>query len=688
MSVFRHVSTVTRPSCRLPLLAAVFVAGMACASVHAATLGHSRLVSAVGEPLRITIPVTQLSASEAQSLQASPAPMSDWAQAGLTPPVDLATLHTRLDDGYAPGVRTLVVWSDHVFNQPIADLLLDIRTATGVQRYQVSLLAQGGSTAIQAPVAQAAPSVGGGSATNTAAMAQHKPILVRRGDTMFAIAGRHAVPGVTVYQMMIALQRANPHAFIQNNVNLVRAGEQLQMPDMAALTAISDREARRLFHEQVVAFEAYRRKGDVPQVSDAGPVVGQPTARLSEREPDVGSDDSISNVPKSRASGGDRLRLSSGQSPASTDGAVATAESRAGVSGGAASTDGNQAGMSGGAVATVENQADLSGGASSDPAGDAVANRSADQEGRVAGNGASQGVGQTSLDGAQRPAVVGQGQGTERPAVVGQGRGTEHAFADQSVQTDQASADGVAPVKGGGAGGASGAVSAAEGSASAGSIAPESATGASARLAENMASGVSKTAHAATADGASSQAGPSVDDGSRQDDETASRRAITDAQERVSLLEENVKKLNQAYQSQGEAAKDVVIEGAQGLRQSLTEVATAVTEATIGDEDFLDGIVDSESTEDAAPESAQSNVDVAKTKMDTVISWIQNNLIATILGVLAFVVLVIAWVLRRTNQAQSTSPDAVTPEMVKEKLEQINLDLNEPTVGDSGSSRS
>src|SRR5690625_6408571 len=98
MSVFRHVSTVTRASFRLPLLAAVFVAGMACTSVHAATLGHSRLVSAVGEPLRITIPVTQLSASEAQSLQVSPAPMSSWAQAGLTPPVDLTTLQARLED--------------------------------------------------------------------------------------------------------------------------------------------------------------------------------------------------------------------------------------------------------------------------------------------------------------------------------------------------------------------------------------------------------------------------------------------------------------------------------------------------------------------------------------------------------------------------------------------------------------
>ena len=49
-------------------------------------------------------------------------------------------------------------------------------------------------------------------------------IAVRRGDTMFAIGRRHAVDGVSIYQLMMALQRANPQAFIHDNVNLVRAG--------------------------------------------------------------------------------------------------------------------------------------------------------------------------------------------------------------------------------------------------------------------------------------------------------------------------------------------------------------------------------------------------------------------------------------------------------------------------------
>src|SRR5690625_2350587 len=308
MSRFRHASTVRRFVARMPILAAVLVAGLACSPWHAATLGHSRLVSALGEPLRITIPVTQITPSEVETLRVTPAPMSDWAQAGLTPPVDLASLQSRLEDGHAPGMRVLHVWSDHVFDRPIADLLLDIRTSSGVQRYQVSLLAQGGATAIQAPVAGAVAAPGTGT-TAAGGFAEQRPIVIRRGDTMFSVARRHAVPGVTVYQMMIALQRANPHAFIHENVNLVKAGEQLAMPDMAALTAISDREARRIFHEQVVAFEAWR------QGRAGGTVAGE----LASGQPatpavsDLSGPESVSNVPESRASTGDRLRLSSGR---------------------------------------------------------------------------------------------------------------------------------------------------------------------------------------------------------------------------------------------------------------------------------------------------------------------------------------------------------------------------------------
>src|SRR5690606_8132287 len=192
-------------------LAAAMLIG---SSAHAASFGHSRIVSALGQPLRIDVPVTQLSAADLRSISVAPAPAAAWAQAGLTPPVDLGSLQASVADGFSAGSKVIRVRSTQAFDKPVADLLLDVRTASGQQRFQVSLLthaAQGSHAArMQSQGAVRAGASASGSAAIATAPSSQATLAVRRGDTMFAIARRHAVPGVTVYQMMIALQRANP----------------------------------------------------------------------------------------------------------------------------------------------------------------------------------------------------------------------------------------------------------------------------------------------------------------------------------------------------------------------------------------------------------------------------------------------------------------------------------------------
>lgn len=616
----------------MPLLAAVAVAGhLACMPVHAATLGHSRLVSAVGEPLRITIPVTQISTAEIESLHVVPAPAAAWADTGLTPPVDLGTLQARLAEGYPPGSRIIQVWSDQVFKQPIADLLLDIQTSSGVQRYQVSLLARGGVAAVQAPQAGAEPTAATRQAASSGIATVQKPILVRRGDTMFAVARRHAVSGVSVYQMMIALQRANSGAFIQNNINLVKAGEQLDMPDMAALTAISDREARRLFHDQVVAFNAYRQ-------GQGAPVAGDPaTVQVTHSAQDASAPDQLSNIPESRAGSADQLKLSGGRALASATGTHLT---------------------------------DVAG------QGQEQANGPTVTETTTGAVDASGSMAQNMASGLSKPAqaAITDGPGSSITEGI---RSTMSGVAAGSGPAEQKQAGGMGSV-------ADETVSAPVGVSNSGGVATPGGTTASGDA--TASSDVATPAMAVVA------AGTEVaDDGSRADDKLAVRKAIDDAEQRVSQLEENVKNLNRALQSQGEAAKDIVIDGAIGLRQSLTDVATAVTDATIGDEDFPESPGDTDPTVAAvangsAPEGSQSTAE--KNTMDSIISWVQANFVAAVVGLLALIVLIIAWVLRRMNVAQSRTESAVTPEMVKEKLDEINLDLNEPTVGKPPAPRS
>src|SRR5690606_20335838 len=80
---------------------------------------------------------------------------------------------------------------------------------------------------------------------------------VAAGDTLWSIAQRNLPDAsVSVNQMMIALLRANPDAFIDENINRIKRGAVLRMPDRAALEAVSSAESAALVREQMDAWRA------------------------------------------------------------------------------------------------------------------------------------------------------------------------------------------------------------------------------------------------------------------------------------------------------------------------------------------------------------------------------------------------------------------------------------------------
>ncbi|MFV0283917.1 MAG: FimV family protein [Castellaniella sp.] len=289
-------------------LALAFLAGGAV--VQAATFGHARLASGAGEPLLILVPVSGLTDADLKTLSARPAPAADWAQAGLTPPVTLDSLSVSIDEGVRSGSRRILrIGSGQAFSGNLADLLLDVRTATGQQRYQVSLVASGPvratatapSEASQARRGASAPAVGAAKPHTSTRRVPAGAISVRRGDTMFAIGRRHAVKGVSIYQLMMALQRANPQAFIQDNINLVRAGSSLVVPDINDMLSISDAEARRQFQAQAAAFA--RMRGRLADGAAVASTAGQAASgAVSQAESGA--------TAQSSGTAGDRLRLS------------------------------------------------------------------------------------------------------------------------------------------------------------------------------------------------------------------------------------------------------------------------------------------------------------------------------------------------------------------------------------------
>ena len=106
--------------------------------------------------------------------------------------------------------------------------------------------------------------------------------------------------GISLDQAMVAIYRANPQAFI-GNMNLVREGATLAIPDRGAMAAIEPSEAVRELRIQTSNFASYRQRlAGTPALIDT-PRSGRSAAGSVAGRVEDGS---------GGAAGGDRLRLS------------------------------------------------------------------------------------------------------------------------------------------------------------------------------------------------------------------------------------------------------------------------------------------------------------------------------------------------------------------------------------------
>ena len=137
---------------------------------------------------------------------------------------------------------------------------------TQAPRTQPSATETNASTAaLRAPAVQARPK-GNEPSRETG----DRSIKVRPGDTASRLAIRYLGGQASLDQMMLAMLKANPDAFIQGNVNLVKAGAVLRIPDLGEATQIPRDEARKTVIAQTKEFAEYaRRLAESPLLVDS-----------------------------------------------------------------------------------------------------------------------------------------------------------------------------------------------------------------------------------------------------------------------------------------------------------------------------------------------------------------------------------------------------------------------------------
>ncbi len=124
---------------------------------------------------------------------------------------------------------------------------------------------------MQAPRASAAAAPAPAPAPVRRARANYK---VQPGDTLGRIASENRAGSVSLDQMLVALVRANPGAFIDGNMNRLLAGRTLAVPSADEAQAIETGEARREVSAQSADFASYRAR--LAQAVAAAPAPAAP----------------------------------------------------------------------------------------------------------------------------------------------------------------------------------------------------------------------------------------------------------------------------------------------------------------------------------------------------------------------------------------------------------------------------
>lgn len=269
------------------------------------------MLSALGEPFNAEIELVAVQKEDLASLSVRLAPPDAYKQANLQYGSALVGLRISIEKR-SDGQPYIKITSSRPVNEPFLDLLIEMNWSSGrLLREFTALIDPPGLAPAPVAVAPAAPPVQVPPAPTPApAAAPRAPAVspgsygpIQKGETLSGIARSLKPEGVTLEQMLVGLFRSNPEAFINKNMNLVRSGKILRVPERDEIAAVSQTEAVKEYRAQVADWKAYRaRLADAPVAArEGGPAVsGRITTRIEERAP-----------PEAK----DVVRLSKGEAP-------------------------------------------------------------------------------------------------------------------------------------------------------------------------------------------------------------------------------------------------------------------------------------------------------------------------------------------------------------------------------------
>lgn len=633
-------------------------------AAHAFDVGHSRVMSAPGEALVVEIPLRNISINEGESLSVSLPDSAAWQASGLRPPVSLERLQVSVLPGADASSRLVRLSSPDPAGETVIDVLLNVSTGSANRVIQSSL------------IVLPAPKVN---------LPGERSVIVKRGDTLSGIASQFPVSGANLYQRLWALFQVNPNAFMSENMNLLKSGATLNIPDEDTVRAIDPAFAKARYLAHILAFQRMRAGGAAVPATPDDTVVPPPApvdqsrgqvqaavtpaappeqdqVRLSSAPADIAADQQTS---QGRALTEEQARTAALErnievlqdAISATEGSVEASTSSSAQARAAQESTGQA-----NANQVSSEQLAATTGKASDSVTTGTKNTTGSDNltGNVTGNVTGNGVDAETNANAGAPAASGNTSATEAGSGVGGSALTDPPTAAME-EANKPSLTGRADPAG--EMGAEGVTAKTDG-----------ATGSS--LAASTVMPNSPSAGAAPIDGVAvdnaGDVGKASDISRSSNSANATANAAVGATRAADAVSAGAAVNNTATGDGSSAARG----NAPAAKQSIADNTADGRSVVAGSEAPIDALTGAEPAEDAVTRA---------------IDWVSNNVAASIAIVLALFALILAWALRASSREEEFSPAAgVSPEMAfKEKLASIDLSLDdEPTDPPSATARS
>lgn len=241
-------------------------------AVHALGMGEIEVHSALNEPLKAQIKLLSATTAELSALQVALASSEAFSRMGIERTQALRDLRFEVVT-QGTGAPYIKIASDVPMREPFLDMILMANWANGQLMREYTLLLdppvfdEGGAVAPvkAAKTESAAIDRGDKKAVAAAPAAKSAPWVAPAGsygptsrtDTLWSVAQEmRPNSSVPVPQMMIALLKENPEAFVDGNVNNLKAGYILRSPSMDVINSISSSQAAAETNRHYQAWQA------------------------------------------------------------------------------------------------------------------------------------------------------------------------------------------------------------------------------------------------------------------------------------------------------------------------------------------------------------------------------------------------------------------------------------------------